>query len=197
MRDESSFDAILERLSSLEKEKTIAYQRIKDSETQIAALKNEIDVLKENAVATERYIEGLAEDVEATTEFLALGVRLFSCLPPSLLLLPFYQGRGQSRSNQTQKPARPCSSMLAKSLGLSTGTSNNISASRDFREALGPSSSLQVCWQRFLDLLREHVNAIPTDVALLESNPAALNLLADRSPKIRQHGDQVAHGHRQ
>jgi hypothetical protein len=114
VRDESSFDAILERLSSLEKEKTIAYQRTKDFETQIAALKNEIDVLKENAVATELYIEVLAEDVEATTEFLALGVRLFSSLPPSLLLLPHYQGRGQSRSNQTQKPARPCSSIASQ-----------------------------------------------------------------------------------
>jgi hypothetical protein len=60
VRDESSFDAILERLSSLEKEKTIAYQRTKDSETQIAALKNEIDVLKGNAAATELYIEVLA-----------------------------------------------------------------------------------------------------------------------------------------
>jgi hypothetical protein len=81
------------------------------------------------------------------------------------------------------------------SLGLSTST--NISASKNFREALGPSFALQVRRQRLLDLLREHVNAIPTDVALLESNPAALNLLADRWPKIREHGDQVAHGHRQ
>jgi hypothetical protein len=41
------------------------------------------------------------------------------------------------------------------------------------------------------------VNVIPSAVALLESNPAALSLLADRLPKIRQHGDQVAHGRRQ
>jgi len=142
-----------------------------------AATKNEIDVLKENAAATERYIEILAEDVEATTDFLALGDEA------SLDRI--------KRRNLLDR----AQASLAMSLGLST--SSNTSASRDFREALGPSSSLQVRQQRLVELLRDNMNAIPAAAALLISNPAALSLLADRFPKVRQHGDQVAHGRRQ
>ena len=82
------------------------------------------------------------------------------------------------------------------SLGLSAPTNLNTLASRDFREALGPESSLHVRQERLINLLRDNRNAIPAAAALLESNPA-LSLLADRFPKVRQHGDQVAHGHRQ
>ena len=83
------------------------------------------------------------------------------------------------------------------SLGLSASANLNTFAARDFREALGPVSCLQVRQQRLVDLLRDNRNAIPAAAALLESNPAALSLLADRFPMVRQHGDQVAHGHRQ
>jgi hypothetical protein len=101
------------QIAALKKDLGKAEDKIELLNREAATTKNEIDVLKENAAATERYIEVLAEDVEATTDFLALGVRLFSSLPLSLLLLPHYQGRGQSRSNQTQKPARPCSSIAS------------------------------------------------------------------------------------
>ena len=72
----------------------------------------------------------------------------------------------------------------------------NTLASRDFREAFGPESSLHARQKRLINLLRDNRNAIPAAAALLESDPA-LSLLADRFPKVRQHGDQVAHGHRQ
>jgi len=40
---------------------------------------------KQKDEATQRYIESLAGDIEATTDFLAVGVSLYSPLPPPLL----------------------------------------------------------------------------------------------------------------
>ena len=110
---ETQIAALKKDLDKAEAERNDLKDKVELLNMEAATTKNEIGVLKENAAATERYIEVLAEDVEATTDFLALGVRPFSSLPLSLLLLPHYQGRGQSRSNQTQKPARPCSSIAS------------------------------------------------------------------------------------
>ena len=192
---EARIEAMNKDLDKAEAQRNNLKDQIEILNREAAATKNEIDVLKENAAATERYIETLAEDVEATTDFLALGVRLFSSLSPSPSYIPIIKDEASLDRIKRRNLLDRAQASLAMSLGLSTPASTF--SSRDFREALGPSSSLQVRQQRLIDLLRDNRNAIPAAAALLESNPAALSLLADRFPMVRQHGDQIAHGRRQ
>ena len=97
---EAQIETVKKDLDKTEAQRNDLKDQIELLKREAAITMNEIDVLKENAAGTERYIETLVEDMEATTDFLALGVRLFSSL--SLFLLhPHNQGRGQSGSNQT------------------------------------------------------------------------------------------------
>ena len=66
-----------------------------------------------------------------------------------------------------------------------------------FREALGPSSSPDERQQRLSDILREKRDELPSEIALLITNPDALNLLAEQFSKVRLDGDRVTHGYRQ
>ena len=67
-------------------------------------------------------------------------------------------------------------------------------ASLNFRNALGISSSIQER-QRLREILTEKKSEIPAKAASLIAKPAALGFLAEVSPKVRLHGDQIAHGH--
>jgi hypothetical protein len=70
-------------------------------------------------------------------------------------------------------------------------------ASLNFRDALGISLSTQERQQRLVEILTEKKDEIPAEAASLIAKPAALGLLAEVSPKVRLHGDQIAHGYRQ
>ena len=83
---------------------------------------------------------------------------------------------------------------LAVSLGLSD---ESYSASIQFRETLNSSSSLQERQQRLLEMLTEKKDNLPSQAVLLITKPEALNLLAERSPRVRLDGDRVAHGYRE
>lgn len=48
-----------------------------------------------------------------------------------------------------------------------------------------------------LAMLTEKKNELPSQAALLMTKPEALNLLAERFPRVRLDGDQVAHGYRE
>lgn len=83
-------------------------------------------------------------------------------------------------------------------LAISLGLSNDIyQASAKFREALGPSSSLEERHQLLLTMLTEKMDDLPHEAVLLMNKPDALNLLAERFPRVRLNGDQVAHGYRE
>ena len=84
---------------------------------------------------------------------------------------------------------------LAVFLGLGGGDPRY--ASLNFRDALGISSSIQERQQRLLEILTEKKNEIPAEAAFFIAKPAALGLLVEVSPKVRLHGDQIAHGYRQ
>jgi myosin heavy subunit len=176
---EAKIEVVKKDLDNAEAQRNDLKDQVELLNREAATTRNEIDVLRDNTAATERYIEILAEDMEATTDFLALG-----------------EEASLDRIKRRNLLDRAQAS-LAVSLGLSAPANLKTFASRDFREALGLSSSLQVRQQCLMGLLRDNRNAIPVATTLLESNPAALSMLADRFPKVRQHGDQVAHGHRQ
>ena len=70
-------------------------------------------------------------------------------------------------------------------------------ASLNFRDALGISSSSQERQQCLVEIFTEKKDVIPPEAASLATKGAALGLLAEVSPKVRVHGDQIAHGYRQ
>ena len=81
---------------------------------------------------------------------------------------------------------------LAVFLGLG---SNRHFASLNFRDVLGILLSTQEQQQRLVEILTEKKDEIPAMAASLIAKPAALGLLAEVSPKVRLHGDQIAHGY--
>lgn len=66
-----------------------------------------------------------------------------------------------------------------------------------FRETFNPDSSLEERQQSLLEMLTKKKDDLPSQAALLITKPEALNLLAERSPRVRFDGDQVAHGYRE
>ena len=46
-------------------------------------------------------------------------------------------------------------------------------------------------------MLTEKKDELPSQAVLLMTKPEALNLLAERFPRVRLDGDQVAHGYRE
>ena len=80
---------------------------------------------------------------------------------------------------------------LAEFFGLGGGRF----ASLNFRDALGISLSTQERQQRLVEILIEKKDEIPAEAASLIAKPAALGLLAEVFPKVRLHGDHIAHGH--
>jgi len=158
-------------------------------EVEINELKYEIRRLEQHASegqlerkqkdeGTRRYIESLALDMEVTKEFLAVG-----------------DEAGLDRIKRRNLLDR-AQALLATYLGL-VPDGDHLFASMHFREALGPSNVAKDRQQRLSELLTKKKDEIPTAAALLLAKPAALELLAERSPKVRVDGDQIAHGHRQ
>jgi len=149
---------------------------------------------KQKDKATQQYIESLADDIEATTDFLAVGVRLLSSLSSTSSNIPIMQDEAGLDRIKRRNLLDRAQALLAVSLGL--GVDHRF-ASINFREALGPSSCPEEREERLLEILMEKKDEINPEAMLLMTKPAALNLLADRFPKVRLHGDQVAHGYRQ
>ena len=83
---------------------------------------------------------------------------------------------------------------LAVSLGLG---GDRRFASLNFRDALGVSLSTQVRQQRLVEILTEKKDELSAEAVSLIAKPAALGLLAEVFPKVRLHGDNIAHGYRQ
>jgi hypothetical protein len=84
---------------------------------------------------------------------------------------------------------------LAVSLGLGAVSGDCRFASLNFRDALGISLSTQERQRRLVKILTEKKDEIPAEAASLIAKPAALGLLAEVSPKVRLHGDLIAHGY--
>ena len=149
---------------------------------------------KQKDEATQRYIESLAGDIEATTDFLAVGVSLSTLLfrLPFSNVLVIQDKVGLDRIKRRNLLDR-AQALLASHLGLANN--NSYSASLSFREALGPLSSSDERQTRLSDILREKRDQLPHETVSLITKPAALVLLAERFSKVRLHGDQVAHGY--
>ncbi|KAJ3492054.1 hypothetical protein NLJ89_g11282 [Agrocybe chaxingu] len=148
--------------------------QIRKLEMAIQELEHETKQLKQNAndrelevkqkdEATLRYIESLADDIEATTDFLSVG-----------------DEAGLDRIKRRNLLDRAQSS-LAVCLGL---TNDQPFASLHFRDTLGPSPILAERRQRLSEMLKEKKDEIPSQAALLLTKPAALDLLAERLPKM-------------
>lgn len=120
-------------------------------------------------------------------------VSLSTLLPSNKILTIIQDEAGLDRIKRRNLLDRAQSS-LASDLGL---VNEEYFHSLSFREALGPSPILEERRQRLSEILNERKDEISSQAALLLTKPAALNLLAERFPKVRLDGDQVAHGHRQ
>ncbi|KAF8907883.1 hypothetical protein CPB84DRAFT_1843732 [Gymnopilus junonius] len=154
--------------------------KIKDLEDKVERLEQDATdqklEAKQKHEATQRYIESLADDIDAATDFLAIGDEASLDRIKRRNLLDRVQAT------------------LASSLGLSD---DRYLASHQFREALGPSSSLEERRTRLREMLDNKKEELPKEAAFLMNRPEALALLAERYHRVRLDGDQVAHGYRE
>ncbi|KAF9481295.1 hypothetical protein BDN70DRAFT_991980 [Pholiota conissans] len=123
--------------------------------------------------ATRRYIEDLADGLNATTDFLATGDEA-----------TLDRIKRRNLLDRAQK-------WVAGILQLSDDI---YLASVRFREELGPSFVLEDCRKRLVGLLEEKRDNVPEVAKLLDGDKSVLTLLAEHLPQIRIEGNAIGHG---